>query len=300
MKVLADVQLEKGYIRIATELMDEIIRRDFSKRQLAILHLIIRLSYGCHQKDCLIDKMNVFEIVGIYKGDIKRELDYLVEAKVIKWDKNENIFSVNKNHEMWKIDSCKRWDKQKLDYLIHNNLKRKKVSETLTKLKKRVSKTLTEMGEKVSKTLTDKLVKHLLEMFPNDWESKDESTLKDSIKDILKILKEGGKELHQNDNPTPKELIINKYLQRRAHGFDLTPEDEQAIDRLLQDNIPSDKILLWIDEIFDEFKPKHRLDRIKHFKYLEVTILDKWVKSQEPNIRTGKHKKHNEIDWENL
>lgn len=47
---MADVQLENGYIRIATELIDEVIRRDFSKRQLAILHFIIRLSYGCHKK----------------------------------------------------------------------------------------------------------------------------------------------------------------------------------------------------------------------------------------------------------
>lgn len=291
------MQLEKGYIRIATELMDELIKRDFSKRQLAILHLIIRLSYGCHQKDCVIERMKDFEIVGIYKGDIKKELNNLAEAKIINWDKTENIFSLNKNHETWKIGSSKGWEKQKLDNLVHINLKKKKVSETLTLIKKQVSKTLTEMGEKVSKTLTDKLVKHLLGLFPNGWESKDEEALKDSIKDILKILKEGDKKMPHS----PKELIKDKYIQRRAYGFDLSPEDEQAIDRLLKDEIPIEKILLWIDEIFDEYQPKHRLDRIKHFKYLEVVILDKWIKSQEiPVVKKGKHKKHNEIDWEKM
>jgi hypothetical protein len=54
------------------------------------------------------------------------------------------------------------------------------------------------------------------------------------------------------------QLIANKFIQRRAHGFDLSPEDELAIRRLLKDNIPIDIILKYIDEIFDEYEPKHR------------------------------------------
>jgi hypothetical protein len=116
------------------------------------------------------------------------------------------------------------------------------------------------------------------------------------IKDI-KRKKEGEKEMDNLEikNSSPKELIKNKYLQRRAYGFDLSPGDEQAIDRLVNDEIPVEKVLDWIDEIFEEYKPKHRMDRIKHFKYLEVTILDKWVKEQEPE-----KKKNKDIDWENL
>jgi hypothetical protein len=117
------------------------------------------------------------------------------------------------------------------------------------------------------------------------------------IKDI-KRKKEGEKEMDNLEikNSSPKELIKNKYLQRRAYGFDLSPGDEQAIERLVNDEIPVEKVLHWIDEIFDEYKPKHRMDRIKHFKYLEVTILDKWVKEQEPD----KKKNNKEIDWESL
>lgn len=121
------------------------------------------------------------------------------------------------------------------------------------------------------------------------------------IKDI-KRKKEGGKDVNhfQENEFSPEELIKDKYLQRRAHGFDLTPEDEQSIKRLLNDDIPIDKVLDWIDETFDEFKPKHRLDRIKHFKYVEVVILDKWAKSKEPQTNIGSHQKYNDIDWENL
>lgn len=187
---MADVQLENGYIRIATELMNEFIRRDFSKRQLAVLHFIVRLSYGCHRKDCLIEKFNLFEIAGINKVDIKKELKFLRSCGVIEWDETTMIFSINKDYEKWQISPSKGFDKEKFDQIIHQNLKRK-VSKTLTDLKSLVSKTLTNLGEKVSESLTDELVKHLLEMFGNSWESKDEEVLKDSIKDIyLKINKE--------------------------------------------------------------------------------------------------------------
>ncbi|MRX54807.1 DnaD domain protein [Bacillus idriensis] len=188
---MANVQLENGFIRIATELMDEIIRRDFSKRQLAILHFIIRLSYGCQKKDCIVEKLSDFEIAGVYKTDVKKELKFLSESKVIVWDHNQNLFSVNKDYEKWQITPSKGWDSERMDKLLHHNIKRKKVSKTLTDLENIVSKTLTEIGIKVSKTLTSELVKHLLEDSPNAWESKSEEVLKDIIKDIyLKINKE--------------------------------------------------------------------------------------------------------------
>ncbi|NUK29492.1 hypothetical protein HT574_05110 [Parageobacillus sp. VR-IP] len=91
------------------------------------------------------------------------------------------------------------------------------------------------------------------------------------IKDIKNI-----KEEEDRMNQSDFQLIANKFIQRRAHGFDLSPEDELAIHRLLGDNIPIDIILKYIDEIFDEYEPKHRLDYIKSFKYVEKVILDRY------------------------
>jgi len=139
----------------------------------------------------MLNKLNDFEITGIYKQDIRKELIYLSQAKVIGWDKDSNIFSLNKNYESWQINPNKGWVDNKLDQLVHLNLKERKVSKTLTDLERSVSKTLTEMGVKVSKTLTQKFVKHLLDLPEINWESKDEGTLKDIIKDIyLKTNKE--------------------------------------------------------------------------------------------------------------
>lgn len=207
---MADVQLENGYIRIATELMNEIIRRDFSKRQLAVLHFIIRLSYGCRRKDCLIDKFNSFEVAGINKVDIKKELKFLRSCGVINWDEITMIFSINKDYEKWQISPLKGFDKEKFDQLIHKNLK-EKVSKTLTDLENIVSKTLTDLGEKVSKLLTSELVKHLLEVLGKSWESKSEEALKDSIIDIYLKIKD------KDDDIVPQQNYFTEY--EKAFGY---------------------------------------------------------------------------------
>ncbi|MBS4172089.1 replication protein [Bacillus sp. FJAT-49736] len=195
---MANVQVENGYIRIATELMDEIIRRDFSKRQLAILHFIIRLSYGCQKKDCVIGKFNAFELAGLNKSDIKKELKFLRECRVINWDENTMIFSINKDYEKWQINPNKGFEKEKLDQLIHENIKKfvgktptnegEKVGKIPTISKSEVGKIPTNLDEKVGKTPTNELVKHQLQETEIPWEGNVEEVPKDSIKDsYLKI-----------------------------------------------------------------------------------------------------------------
>jgi DNA-binding MarR family transcriptional regulator len=109
------------------------------------------------------------------------------------------------------------------------------------------------------------------------------------IKEIKNIKEEEEDIMAQSDF----QLIADKFIQRRAHGFDLSPEDERAIHRLLGDNIPTDIILKYIDEIFDEYEPKHRLDYIKSFKYIEKVILDRYFSQKGEGITNdGKVHKH--------
>ncbi len=168
---MASPQVEQGHVRIANELYDEILRRSFSKRQQNLVLFIWRLSYGTGQKDCEVQQFNLFELSGIYKSDIKKELNYLRECAVLDWDEKTMIFSINKNYKLWQISPNKNWDSEKFKGLIHHNLGRKKVSKTLTTDRKKVSeiptvekskvsKTLTFKSDLVSKTLTMELVKH--------------------------------------------------------------------------------------------------------------------------------------------
>jgi phage replication O-like protein O len=115
-------QLENGYIRIANEIWDEIIRRDFTKRQKDILQFILRLSYGCNNKVAHIPLLKDFALCGVGQNHIKQELNYLRECKVIDWDRSEMTFSFNKKYDFWQMSPVKGWDKERFKELIHCNI----------------------------------------------------------------------------------------------------------------------------------------------------------------------------------
>jgi hypothetical protein len=68
--------------------------------------------------------------------------------------------------------------------------------------------------------------------------------------------------------------IEAKYIQRRARGFDLMPNDILVIEQLLQDGIPVDTIMQGIDKAFDEYKPRFKNDRIKSMTYCDPIIRE--------------------------
>lgn len=116
---MVDVQLENGYTRIANALYDEILKRDFSKRQLKILLFIMRYSYGFSQKSCVFEHLSDFQQAGLDRTDIKKELNILALARVILWDKENNIFQLNKNFEEWQISNHKYFCLEKISMLVN-------------------------------------------------------------------------------------------------------------------------------------------------------------------------------------
>ncbi|MGJ9460315.1 replication protein [Oceanobacillus sp. CF4.6] len=225
---MASPQTENGFIKIANELWNEILRRDFSKRQLNLILFIWRLSYGTGQKDCLIDKFNQFEIVGIYKNDIKKELVFLRECSVLNWDEKTMVFSINKNYQIWQITPSKNWDIEKFDSLIHLNLNRKKVSKTLTPKKKKVSKTLTFKSELVSKTLTKRLVKYQPRGNSNIVVVSDYS----SLKTVLKTLKiKDIKDISSSSSSSEQEFseVMGFYQSNLQRGVTDSPFNTELI-----------------------------------------------------------------------
>ena len=103
---MANPQPDK-FTRLSNELFEAIMQTDFSKRQRSILDLIIRASYGCGKKFALL-RPSDFEVVGVYKSHIKKELDYLTRTKVIFRD-GERI-SLNKDYDQWRVSLNKTSD----------------------------------------------------------------------------------------------------------------------------------------------------------------------------------------------
>jgi DNA-binding MarR family transcriptional regulator len=173
--------------------------------------------------------------------------------------------------EIYKVRKSKKF--------VHKN----RSAKNGTSLDEREDKNVPSHDERWDKngTSEDREVPHLSER-----SAKNVPSNKD-IKDIKNI-----KEEEDRMNQSDFQLIANKFIQRRAHGFDLSPEDELAIHRLLGDNIPIDIILKYIDEIFDEYKPKHRLDYIRSFVYVEKAILDRYFGQKREGDTNGTVHKH--------
>ncbi len=151
---MANPQPDK-YTRLSNELYESIMQTDFTKRQRSMLDLIIRASYGCNNKYALL-RPSDFEVVGVYKTHVKKELEYLCRAKVITWH-GERI-SLNKDYEQWRINLCKPCNGNKLQEILRRNISNE-VTETVTKVTKTV--TAEQMvgyqnsNQEVTKTVTD-------------------------------------------------------------------------------------------------------------------------------------------------
>jgi len=96
--------------------------RVFTKRQRSILDLILRLSWGCNKKAAIIPRQKDFELVGIDETKVKTELKWLINAKVIKWDKNKNEFSFIKDYDQWRVSIVPKYERERLSTLIHINI----------------------------------------------------------------------------------------------------------------------------------------------------------------------------------
>lgn len=162
-------QLENGYIRIANEIWDEIIRRDFSKRQKDILHLILRLSYGCNKKVAHIPMLQDFALCGVTPNHIADELKFLKSCIVIDFDRTDMLFSFNKNYELWQVSPVKKWDDERFKELIHINL---------------TSQNRNFPKQELPKKGSENFPKREVEEPSKPYGSKAEGVSKDSIKDI--------------------------------------------------------------------------------------------------------------------
>ncbi len=274
---MANPQLEQGHIRIANELYDEILRRNFSKRQQNLVLFIWRLSYGTGQKDCEVKQFNLFELSGIYKSDIKKELNYLRDCAVLNWNEKDMIFSINKNYKLWQISPNKNWDSDKFKELIHYNLSRKSVSKTLTKSDEtvskiptidnpKVSKTLTFKSKQVSKLLTPKLVKYQPTPSLNLRGSRGPGSLKTLLKTLkIKDIK---------DNNYYKRQTASEFYEQNGFG--------------MIGGYSADMLMRWMAKFDDEILILAMKEAIendaKNWRYLNKILgdwADKGVKSAE-------------------
>lgn len=183
---MANPQTENGFLRIANEIWNEVIRRDFSKRQKDIILFIWRLSYGCKKKHAFIPQLKDFELCGIGQQNIRKELEYLVSSRVIHWDEDGHIYSVNKDYERWQISPVKGWDKEKFKQLLHQNINHRTSQNEKSKPTVKVVFASQNKKLRLLKLRSNGFLKQEVIGLEIPCGCKVERVSKDSIKDIFK------------------------------------------------------------------------------------------------------------------
>jgi DnaD/phage-associated family protein len=86
------------------------------------MDLILRLSWGCGKKTAIIPRQKDFELVGIRENKIKSELEWLVNAKVVIWNKKNNEYCFNKNYDEWRVSIVPGYSRKRFEEILHVNI----------------------------------------------------------------------------------------------------------------------------------------------------------------------------------
>jgi len=125
----ADISIKQWLIRV------ELLRRDFTKRQLTILSFIITFSYFYGKESAIIPKLKDFERAGISQTKVKDELTKLVDMKVLEWKcgKDTNEFRITDPRE-WKTPYHSSYNDARSRELFFLNLRHAGVNTDLDDL----------------------------------------------------------------------------------------------------------------------------------------------------------------------
>ncbi|NRD80319.1 replication protein [Bacillus sp. BRMEA1] len=118
---MADVQLEHGYTKIAHEILEVTMKLKLSPTQFKIIMAVWRYTYGFNRIDHDMSLTFLAEAVGAHKQSVKKDLDKLIEMKIIViTEKSTNIKSrkiaFNKNYDSWELESAKKLTVSQIAY----------------------------------------------------------------------------------------------------------------------------------------------------------------------------------------
>jgi hypothetical protein len=100
----------------------EMLKRDFTKRQMNIICAILTLSYLLGKETAIVPKMRDWEIVGISKVKIRQELTQLVKMDVLHWEEEGNVFRIKDIRE-WKAKYHNGYNDERANELFALNIK---------------------------------------------------------------------------------------------------------------------------------------------------------------------------------
>lgn len=305
-RLVAEVKLKNGYLRISVSLFENLYFRNFSKRELQIISLILRLSYGYQKKTAYIKPKNWFSVCGIPRPDIFSTLRGLIAKNVIR-DLGNNTYSLNKNYDEWAVTYPKSYDEDKLNIL---KMIQKSGSKTLpkevVKHNQKEKQNATESGSEIlpsSETLPKAVVKYDQENnigSQNTTESSSETLLKEVVKYDRKnaenedgaidlIGSKDNKDNKDNTNniyipnkkfdPYFNNPVVDKFKKEYERIFNTTRcyLDAIQINKLTEISVDNPDFINKIPEILSKYKRIEFSNGINKFNLRGLINDGKWA-----------------------
>ena len=105
--IMASPQLENGYLKIANEIMDALIKNNLSGQEVRAILFVIRKTYGFNKKEDYIALRQFWEILGISKTRASQVVNSLGLMKILTVTENLNgkvkKYLFNKDFDKWVI-----------------------------------------------------------------------------------------------------------------------------------------------------------------------------------------------------
>lgn len=100
---MAKPQIEEGYVRIANDLLDAIMRLPLSQYEYRTLLCLIRLTYGWNRKEVQTGYHSLSKAIGIQSGHVARAIKNLAVKNIItaRKDSKGTIYKIQKDYDKW-------------------------------------------------------------------------------------------------------------------------------------------------------------------------------------------------------
>jgi len=220
---MASPQKENGFTSIANELLGQILKSDFTLRELKIILTVIRFSYGFNRKQAELSVRFISEATGIKYHHISNSINTLIRKYVLTVNNSDNhkqgrVLKLNKDYETWNFDSYQKGN----SYQKSNGSVTEKVTETVTEkvTKKENNK------ENINKRVSDlfdcwnekNIIKH--RKLTDSIKRKINSSLKDySLEEIKTSIDNYTLILSSDDYYWTHKWTLIEFLQRGLEKF---------------------------------------------------------------------------------
>jgi len=117
-------QLENGFVRIATEIIEALMAYRLPGEQMQCLLVIIRKTYGFNKKMDMISNSQFVGATGMAKPSICRAINGLVDKNIVYKNANNYIpsYQFNKNYKTWKVLTKKLTVNKKVNQVLTKKL----------------------------------------------------------------------------------------------------------------------------------------------------------------------------------